>query len=311
MNEEDAAAWREERKRNWPTREKGEAHREKLAQKRRRIAKVEARKREEYELEAAFRNEARAEARLARATVERERTDNMAAADCAAENKPKRAGRLRRNMNRAPCPRWSDESEDENTCDGIPRFRGTAGFGVPEVIAEDEQDWEESTADGFVISDEEILDDEEKSSSAPAPEQALKIVVVDGDTDSEPPEEIKQESGVPTEPASAPQKMMPSSSSSRPKKPRRANHPQVAAQLGVENLSPQMLLRRRIFRQRMRQTFRQEGPAPSTLLERLLEKDIATERTALLQCVKYVCENNFFGIRDGERVEDDGDETDD
>ena len=33
MNDEDVAAWREERRKNWPTREKGEAHREKLAQK--------------------------------------------------------------------------------------------------------------------------------------------------------------------------------------------------------------------------------------------------------------------------------------
>uniref|UniRef100_A0A0K8U8I0 Nuclear fragile X mental retardation-interacting protein 1 n=2 Tax=Bactrocera latifrons TaxID=174628 RepID=A0A0K8U8I0_BACLA len=34
----------------------------------------------------------------------------------------------------------------------------------------------------------------------------------------------------------------------------------------------------------------------NTLLEKLLEPDIRHERNVLLQCVRYVCENNFFGI---------------
>ena len=54
----------------------------------------------------------------------------------------------------------------------------------------------------------------------------------------------------------------------------------------------------------MRQTWRQEGPAPSTLLERLLDKDIATERNELLQCVKYVCEKNFFGVGSSQKEQE-------
>ncbi|XP_011178562.2 FMR1-interacting protein NUFIP1 [Zeugodacus cucurbitae] len=34
----------------------------------------------------------------------------------------------------------------------------------------------------------------------------------------------------------------------------------------------------------------------NTLLEKLLEPDIRHERNVLLQCLRYVCENNFFGI---------------
>lgn len=34
----------------------------------------------------------------------------------------------------------------------------------------------------------------------------------------------------------------------------------------------------------------------NTMLEKLLEADIRHERNVLLQCVRYVCENNFFGI---------------
>ncbi|XP_073827034.1 nuclear FMR1 interacting protein 1 [Musca autumnalis] len=34
----------------------------------------------------------------------------------------------------------------------------------------------------------------------------------------------------------------------------------------------------------------------NTMLEKLLETDIRHERNVLLQCVRYVCENNFFGI---------------
>ncbi|KAM7350982.1 nuclear FMR1 interacting protein 1 [Cochliomyia hominivorax] len=34
----------------------------------------------------------------------------------------------------------------------------------------------------------------------------------------------------------------------------------------------------------------------NTMLEKLLENDIRHERNVLLQCVRYVCENNFFGI---------------
>jgi hypothetical protein len=33
-----------------------------------------------------------------------------------------------------------------------------------------------------------------------------------------------------------------------------------------------------------------------TLLENLLSSEISQERSEILQCVKYVCENNFFGI---------------
>ncbi|XP_053959675.1 FMR1-interacting protein NUFIP1 [Anastrepha ludens] len=40
----------------------------------------------------------------------------------------------------------------------------------------------------------------------------------------------------------------------------------------------------------------------NTLLEKLLAPDIRHERNVLLQCVRYVCENNFFGI--GEKRED-------
>ncbi|XP_065356699.1 FMR1-interacting protein NUFIP1 [Calliphora vicina] len=34
----------------------------------------------------------------------------------------------------------------------------------------------------------------------------------------------------------------------------------------------------------------------NTMLEKLLETDIRHERNVLLQCIRYVCENNFFGI---------------
>lgn len=34
----------------------------------------------------------------------------------------------------------------------------------------------------------------------------------------------------------------------------------------------------------------------NTMLEKLLEADIRHERNVLLQCVRYVCENNFFGV---------------
>lgn len=34
----------------------------------------------------------------------------------------------------------------------------------------------------------------------------------------------------------------------------------------------------------------------NTMLEKLLETDIRHERNVLLQCVRYVCENNYFGI---------------
>lgn len=40
----------------------------------------------------------------------------------------------------------------------------------------------------------------------------------------------------------------------------------------------------------------------NTLLEKLLQKDIRHERNVLLQCVRYVVENNFFGI--GQKVDD-------
>lgn len=40
----------------------------------------------------------------------------------------------------------------------------------------------------------------------------------------------------------------------------------------------------------------------NTLLEKLLQKDIRHERNTLLQCVRYVVENNFFGI--GQKTDD-------
>ena len=294
MNDEDVAAWKEERRKNWPTTAKGEAHREKLAQKRRRIATVEARKREEYELERVFRQEAKEEAR-ARAAVERQRRAAERAADNA-ESRPKRAGKARRNKDPTPFPRWSDDSEDEDTCDGIPRFRGTARFSVPEGRGEDgvEQRGGEITAESFAISDDEIMGDEETAS--PKKTEALKVVIVDDDDDSEPPEEIKvKKQPVTALPVSPPREI--SATPTNPiKMAERKNLPKQPKKLDEESLPPQMALRRRIFRLRMRQTWRQEGPAPSTLLERLLQKDIETERAELLQCVKYVCENNFFGI---------------
>lgn len=299
MNDEDVAAWREERRRNWPTREKGEAHKEKLAQKRRRFATVEARKREEYELERVFRQEAKEEGRT-RAAVERERRVAEKMGDNA-ENKPKRAGKARRNKDPAPFPRWSDDSEDEDTCDGIPRFRGTSGFVLPEERGENEdgQRGEEITSDSIVISDEEIIEGVTRSAA-----EELKIVVVEDDDDGEPPEEIKLKKQPATAvPASSPQKLSTTQSKSNKMLERKIMLPQTN-KLDAESLPPQMALRRRIFRLRMRQTWRHEGPAPSTLLERLLEKDIATERTELLQCVKYVCENNFFGIGDSQKEQE-------
>ena len=300
MNDEDVAAWREERRKNWPTREKGEVHREKLAQKRRRIATVEARKREEYELERAFRQEAKEEAR-ARAAVEREQRAAEKTGDNA-EIKAKRAGKARRNKNPAPFPRWSDDSEDEDTCDGIPRFRGTARFVVPEARGEngDERRGEDITSESFAISDDEIMNDEETRPTA----EELKIVVVDDDDDSEPPEEIKlKKQSVIAVPASPPQKL--SNTVTKPSQMlEKKNFLPQAKKLDEECLPPQMALRRRIFRLRMRQTWRQEGPAPSTLLERLLDKDIATERNELLQCVKYVCEKNFFGVGSSQKEQE-------
>ena len=294
MNDEDVAAWREERRKNWPTTAKGEAHREKLAQKRRRIATVEARKREEYELERVFRQEAKEEAR-ARAAVERQRRAAERVADNA-ESRPKRAGKARRNKDPTPFPRWSDDSEDEDTCDGIPRFRGTARFSLPEEHGEDgiELRGGEKKSETFAISDDEIMGDEETAS--PKKTEALKVVIVDDDDDSEPPEEIKlKKQPVTALPVSPPREI--SATPTNPiKMAERKNLPKQPKKLDEESLPPQMALRRRIFRLRMRQTWRQEGPAPSTLLERLLQKDIETERAELLQCVKYVCENNFFGI---------------
>ena len=298
MSDEEVAGWREERRKNWPTREKGEAHREKLAQKRRRIASAEARKREEYELERAFRQEAKEEARM-RAAVERERRaaekreENALNAEC----KPMRAGKARRNKDPAPFPRWSDDSEDEGTCDGIPMFRGTARFADPEGRGGNEageQRGKEMTSGSFDISDDEIMVEEETRPKA----EELKIVVVDDDDDSEPPQEIKVKKQPETAVSASPPQKPPATLKKQCNMPDGKNLPPQTRKLDEESLPPQMALRRRIFRLRMRQTWRQEGPAPSTLLERLLEKDIATERTELLQCVKYVCENNFFGVGD-------------
>merc|ERR1712226_82935 len=48
---------------------------------------------------------------------------------------------------------------------------------------------------------------------------------------------------------------------------------------------PAKVSRQTVFEQRIR---------PPTLLERLLLMEIRKERNKILQCVRYVCKNNFF-----------------
>ena len=173
------------------------------------------------------------------------------------------------------CENFSDESSDDDAIrQGIPTFRGTDLM----IVKEEEQFKVEDEIHAIDISDEEVnetanlqppsdeSDDddppEEVSVSKIEQEQMLRDheateVVADIKTDLEERRSVATLRGI---------------------EPQRSHYTEYP-------VAPD-------FTFRVPKRPRRE----SSLLEKLLAKDIAAERSELLQCVKYVVANNFFGV---------------
>ena len=229
----------------------------------------------------------------------------------------------------------TDESDlEEETCRGIPRFKGI-GAGVSRSEMEQEKlTKEEETApispnsemgtetdisptnlsDKLLTSNPAISSaksptEERKEDmtltplkSETKPEKAEKIpanlpipvgekkkeTIQAEDSDDEPPEEVKTKK---TTSLGVTEQSVPAIP--KPSASRMSEHVKA-------------LLRKKALEQALTMTGLHRGQVgggaatprrrPPTLLEKLLEQDVRDERWELLQCVKYVCEQNFFQV---------------
>ncbi len=187
---------------------------------------------------------------------------------------------------------FSDESDPEDCCQGVRAFCG--------VRTEEKEPEDQGRR--------EFLDDSEASRSAA--EDTMDITM---DSDDEPPEELSFKSPRQEDRSNVLEASAASPSPAAPPPPPPPSRPTS----GDEEFSSPQRWRKppqpsRQRPQRGHPTFFsvEEGEHPirimrrqrerrATLLERLLDKEVKEERSELLQCVKYICERNFFDDGDG------------
>lgn len=116
-------------------------------------------------------------------------------------------------------------------------------------------------------------EDTPKAQTANSPER-----MEDDDTDSEPPEETPI---LKPDPTTESQEPCDEASTPKPKLEVTPPEPTQGKSKGFSRTSEHSKYKRR---------------RPPTLLEKILAKDIQEERSQLLQCVKFICEKDFFGI---------------
>lgn len=144
----------------------------------------------------------------------------------------------------------------------------TTLLGAYDTASSDEEEEEKQSADAVNVvvasTSQEIAEEPVRS----------EIPIVESESeDDEPPEEqqIERITEEPPVDSISNRKRSPDKSSDRPRPAKRAKKPTI------------LDMTRKIRNQ-------------NSLLEKLLQKDIRHERNVLLQCVRYVVKNNFFGV---------------
>ena len=285
---EDTEKWRDERKKHFPTVARRAAIAAKLAVKAERKARAEERMHEERRLERpfyeVFKKEAREKARREWIEMEGERREAN-----------RREREVRKMRAKTHYPDWSNEPDSDEDHGGVPPFRGTASL----VKTESDDEEEDVVPGGDAMS---ISDDED------AKPVNLRCVEADSSgEDDEPPDEVATErvdelpkveqqnavENVHPVVSKEPETNAPSDRKARKRHRGLGVSPGVVAVPKPPD-TPDLALRRNLFK--LRTSGRLNNRGGPTLLEKLLAADIRRERSELLQCVKYVCEKNFFGI---------------
>jgi hypothetical protein len=189
-------------------------------------------------------------------------------------------------------------------------FKGTMAFELDkrQEKKDDEEEDGEITDDSLSISDEEIdigeavnricEVEEEKQNVAAEPEKP-KVhpveKVAEDDEDDEPPEEVKTKAEN-LRVTLDQEKVIFKATLEEPKRKECQKNEGAgnAFNDAFSDLPAPLSLRRSLFRMRSGRQAR----AP-TLLEKLLAQDVMRETVEMLQCVKFVCDNNFFGVAGG------------
>jgi hypothetical protein len=165
------------------------------------------------------------------------------------------------------CNPNSDDSEPEDYCSGVPMFKGSS-----------------------VVASESSCDEKSEEDSYPSVAKCQTF------SDDESPEEVKFLKA--TEELSEESKEEKSTNKIQQTDPHsQANEFQKSAECGTEPSTSVPRRQRKSFEESARYRQQKMVQRPPTLLERLLAKEMRDERTELLQCVKYVVENNFLGAK--------------
>ena len=192
----------------------------------------------------------------------------------------------------------SSESEDEDCNGGLKMFRGTVN-----MIREREKRLVQSNTAPPPAPRDLVSYGDDDSEEDESPEEVKTVVSYENDVEQQEPTEVvesavvnksrKKKKNPATDAADKPRDI-PSISGKEDGKAEDEGPEDIADEKAEEapeetfaTLEPQAEVDKlpAVFRQRLRQP---------TLLERLLLSEIKKERNTILQCVRYVCKNNFF-----------------
>jgi hypothetical protein len=167
---------------------------------------------------------------------------------------------------------FSDESDPEGFCDGLHMFKGLPSLSAENnaPAANSQNSLPEIVADVDAMERETHLSDNADQSDDDLPEE---VAIVREAADFVVP--VAQDA--------------PSIASGSNVKEKSAGHDRMQKLRMLRVLAEKKFVRNP-FRVNSRRS------VPPTLLEKLLAKDIEMEHSELLQCVKYVVENSFFGV---------------
>lgn len=319
---EEIERWREERKRRYPS--------SKNVALRQQIQEARQKRGERLEPQSSQRFGDKADRRqppgATKSDVATKNDGHNAGGDVTANGKNKRRRKRNKTGQKDAAAVMLDEvaklgdAVEEVNC-GLPMFRGTSGmkgYRKPEVKvanalsgllgAYDSEESEEVTseeeaaevlmpgeypvlesssecteADGLVEKNEEIHEqknDVETEQIETIPDENIEEPIEDDDADNGPPEEdaVERISSLPEMPEHA------TETPATTKRPSNENNTASSASAAKRSKTTMSLDLSRRYRNQ------------NTMLEKLLQKDIRHERNVLLQCVRYVVEQKFFGI---------------
>lgn len=293
QSQEEIDTWRAERKKAWPTHARTLQEEAKKAESQRRVAERDQRYKDEQAIidEWVQKRQREMEERRKEIALIRQRKGGESSSEMMGQPRdgPKNK-RQRRHGPKTSAQKEkfkpehrirvqkttlklaeSDDSDDENWCSGVPMFRGTANLRTLSeatlTVMEANENISRTIGSPMRVSDHEEPDDNDPPSEEPIKKQDHHDLAKDPD---EAPNSVEEAL------AMNPPKKIPNSGASLPRV-QRVNRPMNLARVLFPKLTRFSAPKR-----------------PSTLLQNLLTKEIREERSELLQCVRFVCQREFF-----------------